>query len=822
MSEVFSIPMSLRGIAPGPLAKALAIAGTMAGNGNSLRGKLRGTDLLPYKIIEFYPDATLVIDNEGTVLAWNKAMEDMTGVPAKDVIGRGDYEYALAFYGSRRPILIDLVGMPLDSVEAMYSEVRESNGKLEAVAESVRLKGSEVVLWGVSSKLYGTDGTAIGAIESIRDVTEQVRTERELKKAREELELRVEERTSELARAQGILQATLDTIPIGVVLANADNGLITYATKIARDIFNCEMAGINICNDERPYRLLNAKGVSLAPEERPLYRSLFHGEHISAEEIQVERADGSIMTTLVNSAPVSDKDGFIAAAVVCVMDITERKRAEKALLDSEERLRLCAAVAHLGTYDWDLLNDRHIWSPETYNIYGLSPGTPLTIDRLKGMIYPGDEREDLIAAGLDPAGSGEYTLEYRIIRASDGDVRWVYVKSRTIFHGQGAERHAFRVLGAIQDITDRKLAEETLRESEEKFRVLAETLASAVFIYQDNVLLYVNPALVKITGYSKEELRDMGYWGFIHPDHQEMVKQRGLDRLSGAPVPSRYEVKILTKSGEVRWLDIAAALIDYNGRPAGLMTAFDITERKQAEDALMEAKQQAELYLDLMGHDINNMNQIALGYLEMAEKTCDARTASVIAKALEMIHSITALIGNLRKIQRIRGGAYELERIDLGELLSRVVDEYSMMPGRNVHIACDIIAHGEVLANPLLKDVFSNIVGNAIKHSSGSLEVRVKVASVVRNERTFYEVAVEDNGPGIPDEAREKIFDRLERGRTGARGHGLGLYLVRTLVEGFHGRVWVEDRIAGDYSQGCRFVVLLPAAPDRAAEDKEA
>jgi signal transduction histidine kinase len=284
-------------------------------------------------------------------------------------------------------------------------------------------------------------------------------------------------------------------------------------------------------------------------------------------------------------------------------------------------------------------------------------------------------------------------------------------------------------------------------------------------------------------------------------------------------VPSRYEVKILTRRGEVRWLDIAAALIDYNGRPGGLMTAFDITERKLAEDALMDAKQQAELYLDLMGHDINNMNQIALGYLEMAEKTCDSQTASVIAKALEILNSITALIGNLRKIQRIRGGAYELERIDLGEQLSGVMDEYSMMHGRNVHIICDAIPHAKVMANPLLKDVFSNIVGNAIKHSSGSLEVRIKVASVVRNERTFYEVAVEDNGPGIADEAKEKIFDRLVRGRTGTRGHGLGLYLVRTLVEGFHGRVWVEDRIAGDHSQGCRFVVLLPAAPDRAAED---
>ena len=81
-------------------------------------------DMLPHDIIEFYPDATLVIDNKGMVIAWNKAMEKMTGVTAEDVIGKGDHEYALAFYGCRRPILIDLLDMPVDMVKALYSEVR--------------------------------------------------------------------------------------------------------------------------------------------------------------------------------------------------------------------------------------------------------------------------------------------------------------------------------------------------------------------------------------------------------------------------------------------------------------------------------------------------------------------------------------------------------------------------------------------------------------------------------------------------------------------------------------------------------------------------
>ena len=116
------------------------------------------------------------------------------------------------------------------------------------------------------------------------------------------------------------------------------------------------------------------------------------------------------------------------------------------------------------------------------------------------------------------------------------------------------------------------------------------------------------------------------------------------------------------------------------------------------------------------------------------------------------------------------------------------------------------------MANPLLKDVFSNIVSNAIKHSEGSLEMSIKVESLTAQRQMIatgypWRITVRAYLTSI----KENIFNRFARGKTEARGHGLGLYLVRTLVEGFKGRVWVEDRVKGDCSQGCRFVVLLPA-----------
>ncbi len=115
------------------------------------------------------------------------------------------------------------------------------------------------------------------------------------------------------------------------------------------------------------------------------------------------------------------------------------------------------------------------------------------------------------------------------------------------------------------------------------------------------------------------------------------------------------------------------------------------------------------------------------------------------------------------------------------------------------------------MANELLYDVFSNLVGNAIKHSVRSPMINIVIENVLKEGGQYYKVIVEDNGPGISDELKPRIFDRHLRGSSHAKGSGIGLYLVKTLVESFGGRAWVEDRIPGDRSEGSRFVVLLPA-----------
>ncbi|MFZ5907141.1 MAG: sensor domain-containing diguanylate cyclase [Nitrospirota bacterium] len=186
--------------------------------------------------------------------------------------------------------------------------------------------------------------------------------------------------------------------------------------------------------------------------------------------------------------------------------------------------------------------------------------------------------------GLRTIDSNSKNIEVIAFPASNERWRWLEVVTYPLPDSRSLKARGF--LELARDITERKIAEQSIYASEALFRALAETTSSGIFVYQGEKFCYVNPTMIRLTGYSRKEFLAMKFWDIVHPAFRDLVKQRGLARQQSIPVLPRYECKIITKSGQERWADISMTLTQFQGKPAGLGTAFDITERKMLEEDL--------------------------------------------------------------------------------------------------------------------------------------------------------------------------------------------------------------------------------------------
>ncbi|HTY91053.1 MAG TPA: sensor histidine kinase [Methanocella sp.] len=236
------------------------------------------------------------------------------------------------------------------------------------------------------------------------------------------------------------------------------------------------------------------------------------------------------------------------------------------------------------------------------------------------------------------------------------------------------------------------------------------------------------------------------------------------------------------------------------------------TRIAEDREKLVGEKNRAELYLDIMGHDINNLNQVTIGNLELISEdpNLTAEQKESIADALGSASSSAGIIDNVRRIQAINERQEAFQPEDINDMIIECIRDAPNPADKKVTITY-APKKGLIIEGPaLMKEVFCNLVGNAIKHSGGDVTVDIVVQGVERAGKKFYDVSVADNGPGIPDGIKARLFNRFQRGETKAHGRGLGLFIARSLAESIGGDIRVEDRVPGDSSKGARFVVSLP------------
>ena len=402
------------------------------------------------------------------------------------------------------------------------------------------------------------------------------------------------------------------------------NGKIAGLLGISRDITERQLADEALCENEEKYRALAFTVDSMYLVDRECRYQFMNAAHLlrlgmSLEEVtgrayadfhseedtkqfaatieavfetgksfQAEhrgRTDDSFF--LRTFSPVKNSQGRITAVIVISKDITERKRMEEALQKNEERYRTILEDIEEGYHEVDLAGNYTFFNESFVKIVGY------TRDELVGMNYrqhsDTENARKIYQAynSMFKTGVPLKRCAWDIIR-KDGAKRTIEISASLIRDTEGNPL-GFRGIG--RDVTDQKHIEESLRESEEKYRLVVENASEAIMIAQDGMLKFVNRAALELVGYSEEELTSMPFAEFIHREDRQMVLERHAKRLKNEETSPVYPFRVVAKDGTVKWVEIHAVIVPWQGRLATLNFLSNITERKLAEEALTKSEE---------------------------------------------------------------------------------------------------------------------------------------------------------------------------------------------------------------------------------------
>lgn len=554
-------------------------------------------------IINFLPDATFAIDQSGTVIAWNRAIEEMTGIPASDMIGKGNYEYGIPFYGIRRPILVDLIFESDENISRFYSNITRDGSTLTAETDLPQPKGKQIHVLAKASPLYNRQGVIAGAIESIRDVTQRERdAERLARKTKTLSIINKIIQTSTLRHSvddpiKTVLHSALDLLHFqagGVYFVDDElkTARIVYSENLSPD-FLCEVDNVDI--SQPPYEALFCRGQPVVTEnlDTVLPRAAVASGFCSVASIPIMSQDiviGALNVASTKRAVVSPDDLDVLVTIGQELgNALTRMKAEIALRESEENLRNIVENAPEAIYIQTNLRFRYL-NKAALRLFGATSADQLLGEYTYDRIHPAcheviRERVKSLTVDLQPVGQLEEV--YLRLDGTPVDVEVTAVPFQ--YRGEHGALIMFR------DITERKKSQEYLRESEERYRGLFENTSVAVFRTRlDGSIETVNPAFARLLGYeTPEEVIS------VVPDIRKIYLFPGLrDTLWGIladqGAAKDFELALRRKNGSTVWVSVNVRAIrsDGNGEVIGLDgLAVDITEQKNAEAALRQSEE---------------------------------------------------------------------------------------------------------------------------------------------------------------------------------------------------------------------------------------
>ncbi|MDD1693124.1 MAG: PAS domain S-box protein [Methanoregula sp.] len=604
--------------------------------------------------INFLPDATFAIDTDSKVIAWNRAIEEMTGIAARDILGKGDYEYALPFYGTRRTILVDLIFEPEERIAEYYSNILRDGHTLSAETDLPHPKGTPIYVLAKASPLYNREGEITGSIEAIRDITDRKKSEEELRAANEQLAASGEElraQYDELSESEKRIRDTESRLNFMIgfyeYARKSEKELLDYAVEGAGIVTGSPLGYLAFLNDDESELSMYAWSKSAMKDcsmrEKPILyktektglwgeavrkrRPVITNDYEAPDPKKKGYPEGHPRIIRHLNVPVTD-DGHVvlvagvankssdytendASELLLLMQglwtIIKRKRAEQTRVESEMRFRELAELLPQGIYEADANGcityvNRHALEMFRYTTGDIENG----LDAIS-TIAPEDRQEaEMAIRRMAEQGVGtEGGRNYLALR-KDGSTFPITIFSSPILR----DGKFSGVRGIIIDITDRKKSEDELSEANEQLTVSADELRSRTqqmeeiaatvpgVVYQfysrpdDSMgFYYASRRAVELLGIDNStEDFFPAFVNGIHPDDRERFMDSVRDAVK-SEAHWDFTGKFIKSSGETIWFRGMSNPVRHGDELVFSGVILDITTRKTTEAALRESEE---------------------------------------------------------------------------------------------------------------------------------------------------------------------------------------------------------------------------------------
>ncbi|TDP03341.1 PAS domain-containing protein [Flavobacterium sp. 245] len=536
--------------------------------------------------------------------------------------------------------------------------------------------------------------------------------------------------------------------------------------------------------------------------------------------------------------PLFEPNGDISAVMVNVNNVTDKVETRKKVEDAEERVRLASEIAEVVTWDLNVPTQELIYSNNLLTLFGLEKNKKVTRAQILSQIFQEDLPviEKAFAKALKTT---IYKYEARILKPDDS-IAWIRVHGKMFFDDL---KNPVKMLGIVMDVTDEKNSQEVLMKSQEKFRLLADSIQQ--FVWTSDAMgnmNYFNQSLYNFSGLSKININQNGWLQIIHPDDREENINRWMESIKTG-TDFLFEHRFLRHDGKYRWYaSHAIPQKDADGKiQMWVGTSTDIQDQKDSTTLLEKQVLQRTEELESKNKDLINMNielqsfayisshdlQEPLRKIQtFASRLTDLDEQNISAKAKAYLERIEfsakrmqALIQDLLTYSRTNSADRTFVKTNLDEIAEEVLMDFSdRIEEKNALIELHPLGEGTVMPFQF-RQLLHNLIGNALKFSHKDVppHIQIKARRVLGNKlkfkvdypnKIYFCLRISDNGIGFDDAYKERIFEVFQRLNTDSEflGTGIGLAIVKKIVENHKGIIKASSK----KGQGATFKIFLP------------